>query len=50
MGIGKATAMALAREGVKVAICVRGIESLVILTPGFEFKELASPGGGHGNS
>jgi 3-oxoacyl-[acyl-carrier protein] reductase/bacilysin biosynthesis oxidoreductase BacG len=28
MGIGKATAMALAREGVKVAICARGIDAL----------------------
>jgi NAD(P)-dependent dehydrogenase (short-subunit alcohol dehydrogenase family) len=28
MGIGKATALALAREGAKVAICARGMEAL----------------------
>ncbi len=28
MGIGKATAMALAQQGAEVAVCVRGLEAL----------------------
>ena len=30
MGIGKATAMALAQQGAEVAICARGLEALKV--------------------